>query len=132
MHQNTVYWVDIQLAQRKGLKFYQRKQKSNNSVCVTSTTTDEILILLEASKDTQRIELKPNIQLSSTRKPVTGWRKESLERTKFDRDTVNQDKNMMRAQIQRVRGNPSEHKSTKRCLLTPRQVENDQTSTGKM
>ena len=24
-HQNTVYWVDIQLAQRKGLKFYQTK-----------------------------------------------------------------------------------------------------------
>ena len=23
MHQDTVYWVDIQLAQRKGLKFYQ-------------------------------------------------------------------------------------------------------------
>ena len=24
-HQDTVYWVDIQLAQRKGLKFYQRR-----------------------------------------------------------------------------------------------------------
>ena len=24
-HQNTVYWVDIKLAQRKGLKFYQNK-----------------------------------------------------------------------------------------------------------
>ena len=22
-HQNTVYWVDIKLAQKKGLKFYQ-------------------------------------------------------------------------------------------------------------
>ena len=25
VHQNTVYWVDIQLAQRKGLKFYQTR-----------------------------------------------------------------------------------------------------------
>ena len=24
-HQDTVYWVDIQLAQRKGLKFYQKR-----------------------------------------------------------------------------------------------------------
>ena len=25
VHQDTVYWVDIQLAQRQGLKFYQRR-----------------------------------------------------------------------------------------------------------
>ena len=27
-HQNTVYWVDIQLAQRKGLKFYQTRSNT--------------------------------------------------------------------------------------------------------
>ena len=27
-HQNTVYWVDIRLAQKKGLKFYDRTQSS--------------------------------------------------------------------------------------------------------
>ena len=27
-HQNTVYWVDIQLAQRKGLKFYQTRSNA--------------------------------------------------------------------------------------------------------
>ena len=27
-HQNTVYWVDINLAQRKGLKFYQTRSKA--------------------------------------------------------------------------------------------------------
>ena len=38
----------------------------------------------------------------------------------------------MRSQIQRVRGKPvSGHKSTKRCVLTPRHVENDQTGTVK-
>ena len=27
-HQNTVYWVDIRLAQKKGLKFYQRRSNA--------------------------------------------------------------------------------------------------------
>ena len=45
-----------------------------------------------SSKDIQRIELKPNTQLWSTGKLVTRWRKESLERTKFDRDTLGQEK----------------------------------------
>ena len=28
-HQNTVYWVDIRLAQKKGLKFYQTRSNAN-------------------------------------------------------------------------------------------------------
>ena len=27
-HQNTVYWVDIELAQKKGLKFYQTRSNA--------------------------------------------------------------------------------------------------------
>ena len=27
-HQNTVYWVDINLAQKKGLKFYQTRSNA--------------------------------------------------------------------------------------------------------
>ena len=27
-HQNTVYWVDIRLAQQKGLKFYQTRSNA--------------------------------------------------------------------------------------------------------
>ena len=67
-HQDTVYWVDIQLAQRKGLKFYQTKIERNHplrytpsslylesccdgiwrnhireSICVTSTTSNDFL-----------------------------------------------------------------------------------------
>ena len=48
--------------------------------------------IARSSNDIQRIELKPNTQFSSTGKPVTRWKKESLERTKFDRDTLNQEK----------------------------------------
>ena len=28
VHQDTVYWVDVQLAQRKGLKFYQTRSNA--------------------------------------------------------------------------------------------------------
>ena len=67
-HQDTVYWVDIQLAQRQGLKFYQTKIERNHplrytprslylesccdgiwrihireSICVTSTTSNDFL-----------------------------------------------------------------------------------------
>ena len=45
-----------------------------------------------SSKDTQRIEPKPKTQLSSTGRPVCGEKKEIEERTKFDRDTLNQEK----------------------------------------
>ena len=66
VHQDTVYWVDIQLAQRKGLKFYltrsnavifhdtlpaycmskaivMKSEESHipESVCVTSATADD-------------------------------------------------------------------------------------------
>ena len=46
--------------------------------------------IARSSKDIQRIELKPNTQLSRTGRLVTKWSEETLERTKFDRDTLNQ------------------------------------------
>ena len=33
-HQNTVYWVDINLAQKKGLKFYQTR---SNAIILSET-----------------------------------------------------------------------------------------------
>ena len=120
VHQDTVYRVDIQHAQRKGLKFCQRR---SNAVILHDTLpaycfskaivmkSEEVTYqnayvsprppptisnktywtcnldsdIARSSNDIQRIELKPNTQFSSTVKPVTRWRKESLERTKFDR-----------------------------------------------
>ena len=84
-----------------------------------------------SSNDIQRIEQKPNTQLSSIGKPVTRWRKESLERTKFDRDTLNQKKHDEVTNSTSTGKPVSGHESTKRCVLTPRHVENDQTGTGK-
>ena len=84
-----------------------------------------------SSKDIQRIELKPNTQLSSTGRLVTKWREETLERTKFDRDTLNQEKHDNvtdpTSTVKPVCG----HESTERCVLTPKHVENDQTGTGR-
>ena len=35
-HQNTVYWVDIKLAQKKGLKFYQTRSNSPDENLLSS------------------------------------------------------------------------------------------------
>ena len=82
-----------------------------------------------SSKDTQRIEPKTKTQLSSTERPVCGEKEEIEERTKFDRDTLNQEKHDEvtgpTSAVRSVCG----HESTKRCVLTPKHVEDDQTGT---
>ena len=62
---------------------------------------------------------------------VTRWREEVEERTKFDRDTLNQEKRD-NVTDPTITGRPvCGHQSTERCVLTPKHVENDQTGTGK-
>ena len=82
-----------------------------------------------SSKDIQRIELKPNSQLSCTGRPVTKWSEEPLERTKFDRDTLDQEKHDNVTDPTSTEGPVCGHESTERCVLTPKHVERDQTST---
>ena len=57
--------------------------------------------------------------------------KESLERTKFDRDTLNQEKHDKVTDPTSTVRLVSGHESTKRCVLTPKHVDNDQTGTGR-
>ena len=106
VNQDTVYWVDIQAAQQKGLKFYQTRSNAvilydtlpacciskasvmkseeikNQKVYVSPRPSPTIAYkdnwtcdldsdVARSSKDIQRIELKPNIQLSSTGRLVT-------------------------------------------------------------
>ena len=87
--------------------------------------------IARSSNDIQRIELKPNTQLSSTGKPVTRCRKEYLERTKFDPDTLNQEKHDEVTNSTSTVRPVSGQESTKRCVLTPKHVENNQTGTGR-
>ena len=156
-----MYWVEKQLAQRKGLKFYRAGRTQSSSTLPAYCMSTAIVMTSETrkcmchidhhrrfptknnctcdldsnvarnSKDIQRIELKPNTQLSNTRRLVTRWREETLERTKFDRDTLNQEKHDKVTDPTSTVKLVSGHESTKRCVLTPRHVENDQTGTGK-
>ena len=148
-----MYWVDTQLVQRKGLKFYQTRcnaivlddtlpayciskvvvMKSEEIICQkvyvsrrpppTSSYKDNWTCDLDpdiarSSKDIQRIELKPNTQLSS-------------KGTKFGRDTLNQEKHDKVTDPTSTGKLASGHQSTKRCVLTPKHVENNQTGTVK-
>ena len=148
-----MYWVDIQLVQRKGLKFYQTRcnaiviydtlpayciskvvvMKSDEIICqkvhvsprpppTTSYkdnwTCDLDPDIARSSKDIQRIELKPNTQLSS-------------KGTKFGRDTLNQEKHDKVTDPTSTGKLVSGHQSTKRCVLTPKHVKNNQTGTVK-
>ena len=83
------------------------------------------------SKNTQRIAPKPKTQLSSTWRPVTKWKGEMQERTKFDRDTLNQEKHDKVTDPMSTGRHVCGHQSTKRCVLTHRHVENDQTGAGR-
>ena len=82
-----------------------------------------------SSEDIQRIEVKPNTQLSSTGRPVTKWSEETLESTKFDRDNLNQEKHDNVTDPTSTGRPVCGHQSTERCVLAPRHVERDQTST---
>ena len=75
------------------------------------------------SKDIQRIELKPKNQLSSTKRFVTKWSEETLERTKFDRDTLNQERRDNVTDPTSTERPVCGHESTERCVLTLKHVE---------
>ena len=57
--------------------------------------------------------------------------RKTLERTKFDRDTLNQEKHDNVTDATSTGRPVCGHESTERCVLTPKHVENDQTGTGK-
>ena len=165
-HQDTVYSVDIQLGQRKGLKFYQLR---SNAIILCDTLPayciSKVIVMNSAeiiyqkvfvsprpppkisykdnwmcdldsdvagsSKDTQRIEPKPKTQRSSTGRTVTKRSEETLERTKFDRDTLNREKHDEVTDPTSTGRPVCGQESTKRCVLTPKQVEEDHTGTGR-
>ena len=75
------------------------------------------------SKDTQLIEPKPNTQLSSTVRPVCGEKEEIEERSKLDRNTLNQEKHDEVADPTTTVKPACGHEFTKRCVLTRKHVE---------
>ena len=165
-HQDTVYWLDIQLAQRKGLKFCQTRSNAITfydtlpAYCISKVVvmkSEEIIYhnvyvshrpppkishkenwmcdldsdIPGSSKDIHRIEPKPNTQLSSTERPVCGEKEEIEKRTDFDHDTLSQDKHDEVTDSTSTERPACGSESTKRCVLTPKHVEEDQTGTGR-
>ena len=130
------------IVSRKQLWWNLKKSNTRKCVCVsprpppTISYKDHWMNELDSeiagsSRDTQRIQPEPKTQLSRTVRLVTRWREETLGRTKFDRDTLNQEKHDEVTDPTSTGKPASGHESTKRCVLTPRHVENDQTGTGK-
>ena len=62
-------------------------------------------------------------------RPVCGEKEAIEKRTKFDRDTLNQEKNDEVTDPTSTGRPVCGHESTKRCVLTPKHVEDDQTGT---
>ena len=81
-----------------------------------------------SSKDTQRIEPKPQTQLLSTVRPVCGQKEEIEKRTEFDHDTLSQEKHDEVTDSTST-GRLCGPESTDRCVLTLKHVEEDQTGT---
>ena len=80
-----------------------------------------------SSKDNRRI------QLSSSGRPVCGQEstKEVEKRTRFDHDTLSQEKHDDVTDSTSTGRPACGSESTKRCVLSPTHVERDQTSTGR-
>ena len=85
-------------------------------------------VVAGSSKDNQRIQPKPKTQLSSTVRPVCGQEstKEIEKRTMFDHDTLSQEKHDDVKDSTSTGRRACGSESTKRCVLTPTHVEEDQ------
>ena len=164
-NQDTVYRVDIQLAQRKGFKFYQTGLNTIifydtlPAYCISKAIVMKseevitrrylchfdhhrkfstkiircaiwILILVEAAKTPNESTQNPKPNYQVRRDPYVE-KEEIEERTKFDRDTLNQEKHDEVTDPSSTVRPVCGHESTKRCVLTPKHVDDDQTGTGR-
>ena len=135
---DTVYWVDFQLAQRKGLKFYQTRLNAVIlydallAYCISKASvvkSEEIIYqkvyvsprpppmisykdnwtcssdsdVARSSTDIQRVELKPNTQLSTQGDLLQNGVKKSWNVPSLIA-TLSINRNMIMSQIQRARG----------------------------
>ena len=83
-------------------------------------------------RDDKSADQKGWIQGNTKIGPVCGEKEEIEERTKFDRDTLHQEKhNEVTDPTSTVRP-VCGHESTKRCVLSPKHFEDDQTGTGEI
>ena len=88
--------------------------------------------LARSSEDNiQRIELNPILNYQVFEQLLQNGVKNTLERTKFDRGTLNQEKYDNVTDPTSTERAVDGQEFTERCVLTPKHVENDQTGTGR-
>ena len=92
VHQDTVYWVDIQLAQQKGLKFYQTR---SNAIILYETLPayciSKAVVMNSEEIIHQKVYVSPQPPPKISNKD--NWRKESdSEVAGSSKDTQNQPK----------------------------------------
>ena len=129
-HQNTVHWVEKQLAQRKGLKFYQTR---SNAIIFNYTLPAYCILKVVVMKSEeiiyQKVYVSPRPPQNITYKDI--WMCD------LDSDVAGSSKD-----TQRIQTNPKTQlssterpvcvpESKERCVLTPEHVEEDQTGTGR-
>ena len=129
VHRDTVFWVDIQLAQRKGLKFYQT---TSNAVILCDTLPACCISKAIVMKSEEIIYQK--VYVSPRPPPKTSYKDNWM--CDLNSDVAGSSKGTQRIQpkpktqlsstVRPVGG----QESTMRCVLTPTHVENDQTDTG--
>ena len=159
VHQDTLYWVDIQFAQRKGLKFYQTKSNAIifydtlPAYCISKVVvmkSEEIIYQKVyvsprpppriSYKDNWMCELDSEIAGSSkdTQRTPTKTQLSSTGRPVCGQDSTKEiEKRYGRFDRDDVKDSTStvrpvcRSESTKRRVLTPTHIEEDQTGTGR-
>ena len=129
-HQDTVYWVDKQPAQRKGLKFYQTR---SNAIIFYDTLPAYCILKAIVIQSEEILYQKVYVSLRPPPKISykDNWMKE------LDSEVAGSSKDSQRiqpkpkTQLLSMERLVCGYESTKRCVLTSKHVEGDQTGTGR-
>ena len=125
-----MYWVEKQLAQRKGLKFYQ-------TLCNASILYDTLPAYCKLKAIVMKSEeiIFQKVYVSPRPPPTISFTDNGMK--ELDLEVVGSSKDTQRIEPKRKTQLSSTvrpvcgYESTKRCVLTPKHVEGDQTFTGR-
>ena len=129
-HRDTVYWVDTQPTQRKGLKFYQTRSNAIILYDILPAYCISKVVVMKSE------EIKYQKVFVSPRPPPKIAYKDNWM-CDWDSDVAGSSKDTQRiqpktkTQLSRTGRPVCGLESPKRCVLTPTHVEEDQTSTGR-
>ena len=129
-HQDTVSWVDIQLAQRKGLKFYQTR---SNAIILYDTLPafciPKVVRMETGEIMYQKVYVSPRPPPKISFKDQ--WMKELGSEVAGSSKDTQRIQPKPKTQLSSTWRGVCGPESTKRCVLTPTHVEEHQTGTGR-